>query len=81
MLSSPLAGEELLIYLATSEQAVSVVLLREEAKAQSAQGRRGQYKHRKVGIYLAVSCEKFKMYLKDHQEVVMTDQPLKKILH
>lgn len=35
----------------------------------------------KLAFAPLLAVKKFKMYLEDHQGVVMTDQPLKKILH
>ncbi|XP_021629005.1 uncharacterized protein LOC110627076 [Manihot esculenta] len=90
VLSNPLAEKELLIYLAASEQAISVVLVREEGGEQKpifyvskvlkdAEVRYLNIEKLAYAILLAV--RKFRVYLESHQGVVMTDQPLKKILH
>ncbi|XP_043812734.1 uncharacterized protein LOC122723698 [Manihot esculenta] len=89
-LSSPLAGEELLIYLSASKQAISAVLVREEGGEQkpifyvSKVLRDAEVRYlniEKLAYALLLAVRKFRVYLKSHQGVVMTDQPLKKILH
>lgn len=78
------------MYLAAFEQGVSAVLVREEAGIQKpifyvnkvlrdAEVRCMNIEQLAFALLLAV--RKFKMYLEGHQGVVMTDQPLKKILH
>ncbi|XP_021595170.1 uncharacterized protein LOC110602052 [Manihot esculenta] len=90
VLSSLIAGEELLIYLAASEQAISTVLVREEEGEQkpvfyvSKVLRDAKVKYlniEKLAYALLLTVRKFRVYLESHQGVVLTDQPLKKILH
>ncbi|XP_021594341.1 uncharacterized protein LOC110601499 [Manihot esculenta] len=90
MRSSPLVEEELLIYLAMSEQAVGVVLVREGMGIQKPvfyvnkllKDTEVRYMNiKKLAFALLLVVRKFRMYMEGHQGVVMTDQPLKKILH
>ncbi|XP_021602300.1 uncharacterized protein LOC110607485 [Manihot esculenta] len=90
VLSSPLEGEELLIYLSASEQAVSAVLVRVEGGEQKPvfyvskvlKDAEVRYLNiEKIAYALLLAVRKFRVYLESHQGVVMTDQPLKKILH
>ncbi|XP_043811023.1 uncharacterized protein LOC122723300 [Manihot esculenta] len=89
VLSSPLEGEELLIYLAVSEQAISAVLVRVDEGEQKPvfyvskvlKGAETRYLNiEKVAYALLLAVRKFRVYLESHQGIVMTDQPLKKIL-
>ena len=82
-------GEELLIYLVVSEQAVSAVLVRVEEVEQKPifyvskvlRDTEVRYSNiEKMAYALLLAVRKFKVYLEGHQGVVMTDQPLKKIL-
>lgn len=75
VLRSPLVREELLIYLATSEQAMSVVLVREEAGAQKPifyinkvlKDAEIKYMNiEKLVFALLLAVRKLKMYLEDH---------------
>ncbi|XP_021616631.1 uncharacterized protein LOC110617941 [Manihot esculenta] len=90
VLSSPLEWEELLIYLSASEQAVSAVLVRVEGGEQKLvfyvskvlKDAKVRYLNiEKIAYALLLAVRKFRVYLESHQGVVMTDQPLKKILH
>lgn len=90
VLSSPLEGEELLIYLSASEQAVSAVLVRVEGGEQKPifyvskvlKDAEVRYLNiEKIAYALLLAVRKFRVYLESHQGVVMTDQPLKRILH
>ncbi|XP_043811565.1 uncharacterized protein LOC122723477 [Manihot esculenta] len=90
VLNSPLEGEELLIYLLASEQAVSAVLVRVEGGEQkpvfyvSKVLKDAEIRYlniEKIAYALLLAVRKFRVYLESHQGVVMTDQPLKKILH
>ncbi|XP_043815322.1 uncharacterized protein LOC122724430 [Manihot esculenta] len=90
VLSSPLEGEELLIYLSASEQAVSAVPVRAEGGEQKPifyvskvlKDAEVRYLNiEKIAYALLLAVRKFRVYLESHQGVVMTDQPLKKILH
>lgn len=82
MLSSPLAGKELLIYLVALEQAISDVLVREEAGIQKPvfyvskvlKDVEVRFMNiEKLAFSLLLVVRKFKMYLEDHQGVVMTN--------
>lgn len=75
MLNSPLGWEELLIYLATSKQVVSVVLVRDEAGAEKSifyvskvlKGVEIKYMNiEKVVFAFLLAVRKFNMYLEDH---------------
>ncbi|XP_021621509.1 uncharacterized protein LOC110621543 [Manihot esculenta] len=86
----PWRGEKLLIYLAALEQAMSALLVREEARIQKSvfwvskvlKDAEVKYMNiEKLAFTLLLAMRKFRIYLKDHQGVVLTDQPLKKILH
>ncbi|XP_043816626.1 uncharacterized protein LOC122724822 [Manihot esculenta] len=90
VLSSPLEGEELLIYLSASEQVVSAVLVRVEGGEQkpvfyvSKVLKDAEIRYlniEKIAYALLLAVKKFRVYLESHQRVVMTNQPLKKILH
>ncbi|XP_043811052.1 uncharacterized protein LOC122723320 [Manihot esculenta] len=90
VLSSPMEGEELLIYLSASEQAISAVLVRVKGRVQkpvfyiSKVLKDAEIRYlniEKIAYALLLAVRKFRVYLESHQGVVMTDQPLKKILH
>lgn len=76
VLNSTLAREELFIYLAASEQAVSTMLVRQEAGAQKPivyvrkvlKGAENRYMNiGKLAFALLLIVRKFKMHLEDHQ--------------
>ncbi|XP_021629658.1 uncharacterized protein LOC110627616 [Manihot esculenta] len=76
VLSSLLIGEKLLIYLAALEQAVSVMLVKEEEGTQKSifyvnkviKGAKVKYMNiEKLAFALLLALRKFKMYLEDHQ--------------
>lgn len=76
VLSIPLLGEELLIYLVASKQTISAVLMREEERIQKLifyiskvlKGADIRYLNiEKLAFILLLTLRKFKMYLEDHQ--------------
>ncbi|KAK3007992.1 hypothetical protein RJ639_013768 [Escallonia herrerae] len=89
LLTKPVTGEDLFLYLSISEVAVSTVLIREEE---------GKKKHvyyiskvlqdvetrypriDKVALALVISARKLRPYFQSHTVVVLTDQPLGKVL-
>ncbi|XP_021598923.2 uncharacterized protein LOC110604950 [Manihot esculenta] len=90
VLSIPLEGEELLIYLSASEQAISAVLVRVEEGEQkpvfyiSKVLKDAEIRYlniEKTAYALLLAVRKFRVCLESHQGVVMTYQPLKRILH
>lgn len=89
MLTSPLPGETLYIYLSTCHEAVSAVLLREQDAVQKPiyfaskvlHGAEVRYPNaEKIILALIVAARKFRPYLQAHPIIVVTDQPLKQIL-
>lgn len=82
--------EELYIYLAASEQEISVLLLRVEEGIQKPvyyvskvlKGPKLKYLGiEKLALALVIAVRKFKVYLNNQQGIVMIDQPLRKMLH
>ncbi|KAK3009335.1 hypothetical protein RJ639_014476 [Escallonia herrerae] len=67
LLSKPLAGEELFSYLAIAESAVSAVLVRNQNK--------------KLAFALLIAARKLRPYFQSHSITVLTDKPLRRILH
>ncbi|KAK2997300.1 hypothetical protein RJ639_026298 [Escallonia herrerae] len=70
LLTKPVTSEDLFLYLSISEVAVSMVLIREEEGKQ-----RPIYYISKV-----ISARKLRPYFQSHTVVVLTDQPLGKVL-
>ncbi|XP_056860098.1 uncharacterized protein LOC130508553 [Raphanus sativus] len=90
LLSKPLEGEVLLLYLAVSEHAVSAVLVREEGRKQhciyyvskSLLDAETRYNHlEKLALALVNAARKLRHYFKAHQIVVVTSFPIKAVLH
>ena len=90
LLSKPEAAEDLYIYLAVSEVAVSSALIREELGAQlpvfyiskallDAETRYPKIK--KLILALVVAARKLRPYFQAHMVIVMTQYPLRSILH
>ncbi|KAI5333485.1 hypothetical protein L3X38_023616 [Prunus dulcis] len=90
LLSKPIPGEDLYIYLEVSGSAVSSALIREELGAQhpifytskallDAETR--YLKLEKLIFSLVVSARKLRPYYQAHQIIVMTEFPLRSILH
>ncbi|KAK3008615.1 hypothetical protein RJ639_014357 [Escallonia herrerae] len=89
LLTKPLTGEDLFIYLSISEVAVSTVLIREEEGKQRPvyyiskvlQDVETRYPRiDKVALALVTSARKLRPYFQSHTIVVLTDQPLGKVL-
>ncbi|GKU99600.1 hypothetical protein SLEP1_g12423 [Rubroshorea leprosula] len=89
LLSKPMEGESLYMYLGVTEGAVSSVLLKEENKNQKPicyvskvlQGIEQKYPlAEKAAFALVYTARKLRTYFQSHQIVVYTDFPLKKIL-
>ncbi|KAK3033968.1 hypothetical protein RJ639_034132 [Escallonia herrerae] len=87
LLSKPFPGEDLLIYLSVTEVAVSTVLIREEDGVQKPiyyvskvlQDMETRYPTiDKIALALIISV--FRPYFQSHTIVVLTDQPLRKVL-
>jgi len=85
VLSRPMAGETLYLYLVILAEAVSVVLVGEVGTNQSlvyfcskalARPKRRYQKIEKVALALMVAARKLRRYFLAHSIVVRTDQPL-----
>ncbi|CAL8996244.1 unnamed protein product, partial [Prunus brigantina] len=90
LLSKPIPGEDLFVYLAVSNSAVSSALIREELGAQhpvfytskALLDAETRYpKLEKLILALLVSARKLRPYYQAHRVIVMTDFPLRSILH
>ncbi|KAK3021186.1 hypothetical protein RJ639_045564 [Escallonia herrerae] len=89
LLTKPVTGEDLFLYLSISEVAVSTVLIREEEGKQRPvyyiskvlQDVKTRYPRiDKVALALVTSARKLRPYFQSHTIVVLTDQPLGKVL-
>ncbi|KAK3025438.1 hypothetical protein RJ639_042164 [Escallonia herrerae] len=89
LLTKPVTGEDLFLYLSISEVAVSIVLIREEEGKQRPvyyiskvlQDVETRYPRiDKVALALVTSARKLRPYFQSHTIVVLTDQPLGKVL-
>ncbi|KAK3019242.1 hypothetical protein RJ639_005277 [Escallonia herrerae] len=89
LLSKPFPGEDLLIYLSVTEVAVSTVLIREENGVQKPiyyvskvlQDVETRYpKIDKIALALIISARRLRPYFQSHTIIVLTDQPLRKVL-
>ena len=89
-LSPSKEGEDLFLYLAVSVTAVSVALIREENKiqlpvyyiSQAFQGAEAQYPRiEKITFALIVALRKLCPYFQANPIIVMTDQPIKKVMN
>ncbi|KAK3030413.1 hypothetical protein RJ639_037542 [Escallonia herrerae] len=89
LLTKPVTGEDLFLYLSISEVAVSMVLIREEDGKQRhvyyiskvLQDVETRYPRiDKVALSLVISARKLRPYFQSHTIVVLTDQPLGKVL-
>jgi len=89
LLSKPMEGEVLSLYLAVSEHAVSSVLVREEDKVQmpvyytskrllDAETRYPQME--KLALALVITSRKLRHYFQAHSVQVLTNQPLRQVL-
>ncbi|KAI5333308.1 hypothetical protein L3X38_023439 [Prunus dulcis] len=90
LLSKPIPGEDLFVYLAMSDSAISSALIREELGAQhpifytskALLDAETRYpKLEKLILALVVSARKLRPYYQAHRVIVMTDFPLRSILH
>ena len=90
LLSPPKEGENLYLYLAVSTTAVSVALIREEAKkqlpvyyvSQAFQGAESNYlRIEKIAFALIVASCKLRQYFQANPILVMTDLPIKKSMN
>ncbi|KAK3035938.1 hypothetical protein RJ639_031361 [Escallonia herrerae] len=89
LLTKPVTGEDLFLYLSISEVAVSTVLIQEEGGKQRPiyyiskvlQDVETRYPRiEKVALALVISARKLRPYFQSHTVVVLTDQPLGKVL-
>ncbi|KAK3008565.1 hypothetical protein RJ639_013962 [Escallonia herrerae] len=89
LLSKPFPGEDLLIYLSVTEVVDSTVLIREEDGVQKPiyygskvlQDMEIRYpKIEKIALALIISARRLRPYFQSHTIVVLTDQPLRKVL-
>ncbi|GKV50035.1 hypothetical protein SLEP1_g56750 [Rubroshorea leprosula] len=89
LLSKPMEGESLYLYLGVTAEAMSSVILREENKNQKLicyvskvlQGAKQNYPlAEKATFALVYTARKLRAYFQSHQIVVYTDLPLRKIL-
>ncbi|KAK3033998.1 hypothetical protein RJ639_033283 [Escallonia herrerae] len=90
LLSKPLAGEELFLYLAIAESAVSAVLVRNQNSKQLPiyyvskvlQGADLHYPDtEKLAFALLIASRKLRPYFRSHSITVLMDKPLRRILH
>ena len=90
LLAKPSEGEKLYLYLAISEQAISAVLVKEDGKIQRPiyyvskvlHGAELNYsKIKKFALALITASRKLRPYFQAHRIEVLTDQPLRNIMH
>ncbi|GKV04619.1 hypothetical protein SLEP1_g16762 [Rubroshorea leprosula] len=89
LLSKPVEGESLYLYLGVTKEVISSILLREENKHQKPicyvskvlQGAEQNYPLAKKAVFaLVYTARKLRAYFQSHQIVVYTNLPLRKIL-
>ena len=89
LLSPSTPGEELYLYIAVSQAAVSAALVRDEGGSQrpiyfisrAFQGAEERYpRMEKLAFTLITAARKLKPYFQAHTIVVLTDQPLKRVM-
>ncbi|KAK3037168.1 hypothetical protein RJ639_031055 [Escallonia herrerae] len=89
LLTKPVTGENLFLYMLISEVAVGTVLIQEEEGKQRPvyyiskvlQDVETRYPRiDKVALALVISARKLRPYFQSHTVVVLTDQPLEKVL-
>ena len=89
ILSKPISGENLYIYLTMSDSTVSSVLIKEEYRVQKLIYYMGyallDAKTRypmveKMALALVISAKKLRSYFQAHTIVVLTNQPLRQIM-
>ncbi|KAK3015401.1 hypothetical protein RJ639_006895 [Escallonia herrerae] len=90
LLSKPIPGEDLFLYLAVAESAVSAVLIQEQDGRQFPiyyvskvlQGAEQRYPNaEKLAFTLLIVARKLRPYFQSHTIIVLTDKPLRRILH
>ena len=90
LLSPSRPGEELYLYIAVSQVAVSVALVREEEGSQQPvyfisrafRGAEERYpRMEKLAFALVTAMRKLKPYFQAHTIIVLTDQPLKRAMN
>nr|XP_017225012.1 PREDICTED: uncharacterized protein LOC108201232 [Daucus carota subsp. sativus] len=90
LLSKPIDGEVLYVYLAVSEQALSAVLVREELKIQKLVYYVSKVLHgaefnysviEKFPLAMITASRKLRSYFQSHKIEVLTDQPLRNVIH
>ncbi|KAK3019491.1 hypothetical protein RJ639_004890 [Escallonia herrerae] len=90
LLSKPIPGEDLFLYLVVAEFAVSAVLIREQDGRQFPiyyvskvlQGAEQRYPNaKKLAFTLLIAARKLWPYFQSHTIIVLTDKPLRRILH
>ena len=89
LLSPSMPGEELYLYIAVSQAAVSAALVRDEGGSQrpvyfisrAFRGAEERYlRMKKLAFALITAARKLKPYFQAHTIIVLTDQPLKKAM-
>ncbi|KAL2240234.1 UNVERIFIED_CONTAM: Retrovirus-related Pol polyprotein from transposon [Sesamum indicum] len=89
LLSNPMVGEKLYVYLAVSDYAVSSVLVCEEGGRQNPvyyvskmlQGAEKKYiQIEKLALALVIAARKLRPYFQFHPIVVLTNHPLKQVM-
>ncbi|XP_074377020.1 uncharacterized protein LOC141718538 [Apium graveolens] len=89
LLAKPLLDETLYLYLAVAENALSAVLVKEELKVQKPiydvskilHGAEMNYLIEKFSFALVMASRKLRPYFQAHKIEVLTNQPLKNIIH
>ncbi|KAK3035449.1 hypothetical protein RJ639_032874 [Escallonia herrerae] len=90
LLSKPIMGEDLFLYLVVTESAVSAVLVREQYSQQLPvyyvskvlQGADQRYPNsEKFAFALLTAARKLRPYFQSHTIIVLTNKPLRRILH
>ncbi|KAL0448047.1 UNVERIFIED_CONTAM: Retrovirus-related Pol polyprotein from transposon opus [Sesamum latifolium] len=89
LLANPKQGETLFLYLAVSDEAISLVLVREQEKVQNPvyyvskmlQGAEKRYTQiERLALALVVTAIKLRPYFQSHKVVVLTNHPLGHII-
>ena len=89
LLSQAIPGEPLFLYLAVSNTAVSAALIREDGSVQRpvyyiSRALRGAEQNypllEKLSLALVIASRRLRPYFQAHSIVVLTDQPLKKVM-
>ena len=90
LLSPSVMGEKMFLYLAVSNTVVSSTLIREERNiqkpvyytSQAFQGAKASYpRMEKIAFALLVASRKLHPYFQAHHIVVITDQPIRKMMN